>query len=226
MSAKLNLNHIFKQREESHCTTKPILIEGCQAIKRLITAITYYHKLNVIDNENDREIFRDFIMNIYDGITFVNDYNHLVCDHRNDLEIICKQLENNKNISCSNIKQCQKAMRHNKREFDVYFKSEVDNLFLFYVMTMDSLHFYLFHLYHLGLRVMTPKPEEKDNVKYDEGNLMDYEFSRICQAIKQRGDISNSFDRYRTNKKFDLTATNTGYHVYYIRYNIIYVLHY
>ena len=112
--SNISFDIFTKEEYESNCSNKPNIIDGCDGIKRLIAAITYYQKLNVVDNQNDQEIFRNFIMNVY-GNNFLNDYNHLVHDHRNDLEEIYKELQDTKAIKCDEgIKNCQKSIRHNQ----------------------------------------------------------------------------------------------------------------
>eukprot|EP01084_Bolivina_argentea_P189324 325595_1 len=72
---------------------------------------------------------------------------------------------------------------------------------------MDSLHFYLFHCYDVGIR--TKKQDEKQQQQEEEKNdsqYFDAAFSRITKIISARAHITKQFDRFSTNKntKFNI----------------------
>eukprot|EP01084_Bolivina_argentea_P052600 96616_1 len=64
---------------------------------------------------------------------------------------------------------------------------------------MDSLHFYLFHCYHIGIRTKkqddNQAEEETKNNKY-----FDAAFSRINKIISERTYITKEFNRFSTKK--------------------------
>ena len=67
-----------------------------------------------------------------------------------------------------------------------------DKSLKFYLSTMDSLHFYLYHLFDVGLRV-----------KSDTGNH--------TLTTNTDKEVLNAFSRYNNNSKFTITAsTNTN----------------
>eukprot|EP01084_Bolivina_argentea_P242283 406498_1 len=170
---------------------------GCVAFKRLISALLYYSKLNVILNTNHADIFIHFMTEIYHS--FLDDYSHFVTRHQHQLEVIHRSLVENKRFGHCDIMKCQFTVKH-------YGDNKVkikDPIFAFYRKTMDSLHFYLFHLYDCGLRIATSdiKTEENANESYDQ------KFSRICGIISQRKKIFSSFDRITKNTKFTMEVT-------------------
>eukprot|EP01084_Bolivina_argentea_P298538 514475_1 len=67
---------------------------------------------------------------------------------------------------------------------------------------MDSLHFYLFHCFDVGLR--TKKMNFNDNIYANEttkhDKYFDKEFSRISNDIRQKRSITSSYDRFSSNK--------------------------
>ena len=213
----ISLN-IFNHND-SDCTGYPNVIEGCKSLSRLIAAISYYQNLNVMNNDNDRENFSNFIMNIYNRENdnrFLNDYNHLVSNrHRNDLEEIHNLLQNNKqynNIKCDGIKNCSKSVRHNDRKYNKH-NDNNDNILQFYIQTMDSLHFYLGHLYDSGFRVTSSSESNLNSrgraTNNDDDDLIDHEFCRISKAIREKKRNTDKFDRF-TSKKFDFIAKIAG----------------
>eukprot|EP01084_Bolivina_argentea_P255241 429241_1 len=70
---------------------------------------------------------------------------------------------------------------------------------------MDSLHFYLFHCYDVGIRTrkQEQETEEKTNDQY-----FDAAFSRIHKLITQRAHVTKAFSRFSTNKnsKFNIKS--------------------
>ena len=74
------------------------------------------------------------------------------------------------------------------------------------------------------MRVMSSesnnKHREKKETKEDGDDLVDYKFSQISKAIAKRRELSQTFNRFKSNKKFDLTATERGL-VKYIPYKKI-----
>ena len=71
------------------CSRTPNIIDGCPAMKRLMIALTYYHKWDPIRDENDRVIFTSFMVIIYNR-QFLNDYDHLIYHHSKELQEIYK----------------------------------------------------------------------------------------------------------------------------------------
>ena len=58
--------------------------ELCIQLKRLISSNNYYRTLDVHNDVNHKEVFRQFIMETYyDDV--INDYEHLMLCHKNDL---------------------------------------------------------------------------------------------------------------------------------------------
>eukprot|EP01084_Bolivina_argentea_P275813 470466_1 len=82
--------------------------EHCASLKRLVTASTYYSKLNIIDNDTHYALFDDFIHNIYFGL--INDYIHFNNQHTHQIEQIKNGLQ-----EC-NINTCKCTFRHHETE--------------------------------------------------------------------------------------------------------------
>ena len=178
-------------------------------------ALKYYSLLNVNTNNNDKSIFMDFIKSIYTN--FLDDYNHLLYTHDEQLQIINQSLIKDSSFGDCNISKCNFASRHHKkRTNNNHDTNDNDNIFdgqfEFYKTTMDSLHFYLLHLFHVGLRTMentaNQEIQEEEEIKQEEeeNKNFDKEFSQIVKAVNDRRHISDSFDRFKSNDKFNISA--------------------
>eukprot|EP01084_Bolivina_argentea_P032947 60973_1 len=90
-------------------------IEACKPIRRLISSLKYYEMLDIINNKDHQNIFTAFIKDIYK--MFLDDYNHLVYEHK-DLEDINKAISEKKEFSSCNILKCTFSGRHNSDDDD------------------------------------------------------------------------------------------------------------
>eukprot|EP01084_Bolivina_argentea_P065070 118620_1 len=103
MSSKLTIPKdldVFKEENKISglkCDEKDNYIQ-CQAMQRLFAALAYYSKLNIVEKENDRELFDRFYNEIYDN-QFINDYIHFNNNHTHQIENIEAQLSSN-NKTC------------------------------------------------------------------------------------------------------------------------------
>ena len=206
--SKLNDFDIVFTQSGQKCTTDPNIIDGCDALRRLITAMEYYQQLDILNNQNDRETFHQFIMNIYQ-IQLLDDFNHLKYRHRDDMDEIYLML-GHKRITCDDMENCDKSMRHNRRGYinDQENIQIEDEVIAFYASTYDTIHFYLNHLFDAELRVISSKIDTDDKDESDdESESTDGAFTTILQ---RRKDATDMFNRIVTGKKFDLTAANTS----------------
>eukprot|EP01084_Bolivina_argentea_P305058 526946_1 len=74
----------------------------------------------------------------------------------------------------------------------------------FYKQTMDSLHFYLFHCYAVGIR--TKKQDEKQEEEKKDDQYFDAAFARVNKILSEKAHITKQFDRFSTKKntKFNI----------------------
>ena len=85
----------------------------------------------------------------------------------------------------------------------------------FYENTIDSLHFYLHHIFEAGLRL---KKEDKE-YKYDEkdqddemvsDSYYDGHFDKIKRILSERRNITKTFERFNSNKNTKFTINMTA----------------
>ena len=160
---------IFKENKYSHqCVNieSDNLIENCSALKRLTMGLKYYSLLNLNDEENKKNtnttlsesIFATFVHEVYHN--FIDDYNHLDDIHHNQLNKIQEILITSQLFKPCNIESCKYTARHHdieceEEENEIHARRRRrDPDLAMFMEQMDALHFYLFHLFHVGLMIM------------------------------------------------------------------------
>ena len=179
---------------------------GCSAIQRLILSLSYFTKLNIFNNINNRDIFSDFMYSVYSQ-QIHNDIFHLIKHHQGNLEDIYQNLLISKyNFTPCNLESCKNSNRH-YRVNNTDEKSNIsnkDNKYLpLYIETMDSLHFLLFHLYDSSLRISNSYKQSalsEDNSDHFKNEYYDRDFSRILQSMQKTRKSTNRFSRLTTSK--------------------------
>eukprot|EP01083_Nonionella_stella_P095455 268030_1 len=150
---------IFGQQIQPKCdqdSDDPI--EGCIVIKRLVVALVYCSHLDVQNRKEGQHLFIAFINDVYPHI--LEDYAHLVNKHTN-LEAINNALREKKGFDVCEVTKCACSIRHQSRETIKQSERSMDVIVQFYSQLMDSLHFYLLHLFDCGLR--TPNVTANDD---------------------------------------------------------------
>eukprot|EP01083_Nonionella_stella_P289492 985092_1 len=190
-------------------TTSDHPIEGCIVVKRLIVALAYYSRLDTQNSEDGQEIFIAFINDVYAQI--LDDYAHLVNKHKN-LEAINKALIAKDVFDVCEVTKCSFTARHQSRETTQISNVSMDVNVQFYSQLMDSLHFYLIHLFECGLRTTNVDPPDDDCAnKEDDDKYFDKQFARISKTVNERRKIRLSFGRFKMNTKFNMhPETGTG----------------
>ena len=230
---------IFNENKGVQCDTNESdhLIENCSALKRLTTGLKYYSLLNVFNSsdDTDQQIFAQFVDDIYHDI--IDDYNHLDTIHGEQLHKIKEILLKTEIFKPCDIRKCKYTARHHETEEIQHNhrgrnknKNEVrlDPSLHLFASTMDSLHFYLFHLFDTGLMVAEEENEEDDGMmiadddyyeekekntyqdaiskKYEDDEYYDDELHQLQAQYAKTLKNTNGFNRYhpKKNKKFNI----------------------
>ena len=188
------------------------IADECLGVKRLCTALKYFSLMDIINNKQHRDIFSHFVNTVYTNI--LDDNTHLVQAHGNHIQNINESLLNSAIFSECDIRKCAFTARHhrvNKNGDDV---DVLDPVLRFYKDIMDSLHFYLFHLYHCGLRVTKVEDGNDNDNKQDEFKTYDEYFdaglSRLTRIIKEAEMNTAAFDRFKADDKFNIAMDKQG----------------
>eukprot|EP01083_Nonionella_stella_P022692 62726_1 len=181
-------------------------ISGCIQLKRLVVMLLYYQKLNIEHRQNFQAIFIRFIKDIYTEI--LDDYAHVVNTHHN-LEAISKALKQNKVFGACDVTKCPFTARHQSRHSmntKVFNISNDHDVFVqFYAQRLDSLHFYLMHLFDCGMRTEQSNAIRIDTnqqafVADEKDKYFDQEFARVKLQINERKHIRLAIHGDSTNK--------------------------
>merc|ERR1711971_496980 len=103
------------------------------------------------------------------------------------------------------MKTCQQTQRHFESESTINIVG--DHSLNFFANLLDSLHFYICHCYDAGFRVDANEKHEES--KNDKSELFDADFNRMNKAIRQRDDLTASFERISSaanNSKFSIAS--------------------
>ena len=187
-------------------------IKDCMAIKRLLVSLSYYNTLNTHNNNNDQALFCDFMDTIYQSQIY-DDVYHLTKYHQNEIESIL-----NLAIIAYKMEKCDLShCTHSNRHFRVKQLQKDNNnnnnnkYFNLYEETMDTIHFYVFHLIQGGLRVTNKskvdEDEKEDEEKEHGTQYFDSSFKRMSSIIKQTKTKTNRFGRLNGNK-YNISVVN------------------
>eukprot|EP01084_Bolivina_argentea_P010879 20299_1 len=179
-------------------------------IKRLSITLQYYSHLDIINNNKDRDSFSVFIQERYNKL--VDDFSILIKQDKKRLYDIQQSLINEGGFDVCDIMKCDFAGRHGNENYDNNNENMLDPILYFYKITMDSLHFYIFHLFDSGLRtIVTNETDDmKDNDSKEKSEYFDAAFARVSKMINDRKHVTASFSRFRTNNKFNMIVNNSN----------------
>ena len=207
---------IFGQKT-SECNTKPNvehIIQNCNCLLRIAHSLKYF-KLTCKDNEglngDQTQKFVDFCTNSYPEC--LDDYIHFISKHSNNesLDKIRNDLQKNYELNiCLNINKCQCTKRHYTKRSRMD-KEQSHNEYNFYVSLFDRIHFVIYHLEALGLRVpLKSKEEEKQETNDNENYLKctDLRIGEIQKIIENKRKGIRNFNMERLddtkNSKFNI----------------------
>ena len=194
----------------SSCSTNED-ISSCNPIQRLLTSLSYYNKLIPTNNdENGKTIFSNFMYEFY-GCLVYDDFHHLLKDHQKDIKLIMDLTINQYQIPKCKLSECKNSDRHfriNDDNDDIQNNDDGnDNLKYFKIQkeTMDTLHFYIFHLFDGGLRCLDI--DEKAHETNNNSPYFDPLFQKMSAFIEKSKEKTKRFKRLNGNK-FNISAVN------------------
>ena len=217
--SSMNLN-ILKQQQRGCKGT----VKDCECLQRIIFALKYYNKLNIINKESDKDKLVELGMDIYHSL--LDDYTHILLKHNQSLEEIFNFMIYSSNMRRCELFGCSAATRHHRdrrKDNQKYAnmtasddEHEYDEHFMFYMDTMDGIHCYLYHLYDVGYRVKKSEiesdihDEEKEDINDIKGDVFDATFSKINKIVKAKEKELKTLKGFNSNRqksnKFNLNA--------------------
>ena len=177
----------------------------CKAMDRVVAALDYYQFLVIGATakqlvDDPRAAFTAFCEELYPKGVLLNDYIHWVLHHKDPRSV--KAIRGRLQFVCESAKLCGATSRHYG---DRRVGGDGANWF---TEKMDSMHFNIYHLYELGLRV-SPEVMQKEmasgDEEQDESDLVNSSLKRMGREIEtKRALFSTERLDGATNSKFTL----------------------
>eukprot|EP01084_Bolivina_argentea_P240724 404297_1 len=114
--------------------------QQCSHLRRAYIAMKYYKLLCEQDNkEKGESLFIPFCKQIYH--TFLDDYNHIIKAHQNDIKLITNELIQKYGFKQCNIGKCNTLKQHYSRNQSYNNKQykDFDSEYMFYAGCFDQL---------------------------------------------------------------------------------------
>ena len=183
---------------------------NCPSLKRLVATLAYYSHLDVANNTEHQNIFIHFVSNVHTNL--LDDYIHFVTIHANEIEKMHHDFMKDETFPKCDMKNCQMTTRHheiyNHRMQQQKVSHGADFTLKFYKETMDSLHFYIFHIFDAGLRKLsTAVPDKMENEEKKEDEYFDLAFARTKRELARTNKDTEAFRRFdsgNNNAKFSI----------------------
>ena len=195
-------------KTESYKTCKDF--KKCIAIRRLLLSLRYYSSLNLKTNKDDQSIFISFVNEVYKQQLTIQDFYHLRMKHDDQIQDILNfAMKNGTFTGECDIDSCQFASRHYRVDHDrTSIKSDTDPCLVQAIDTMDSFHYYLFHLFSTGFRIdpNSIDPENVENKESQTDGSYDAELARVGNIISSTKESTQRFHRITGGSKFKIGA--------------------
>eukprot|EP01083_Nonionella_stella_P313182 1123116_1 len=197
--------------EEQYCFGKSgkVEVDKCSFVLRLIHDLKQYNSLANANPNDDQNPIHDFCGQ--KDANVLNDYNHLVVVHGDQLEQICAQLIARRQFETCDVTKCALTTRHydnRRRDKPKLSNPNIDSKSLFFQEIFDSIHYYIFHLFDVGLR--TKQNDSVDNTAEEDNvdDCIDAQLRKLAQDARQKRE----FERFKSTKfKINNAAgTNEG----------------
>ena len=199
---------IFKHHENFTCKRGSDSYQDCQAITRLSVAMKYYQDLEIVNDKQHVKLLEKFINNVYKNM--LNDYIHLVNTHNHQIEDIYNEWVNDKGFNKRQLRDCIFTSRHHevdRHSSDNRLQSQQEPTLTLYQQILDSAHFYIFHIFDSGLRVMRNMPDtDKDNNEEQMGDeYYDSDFANMRKSLQRTNVDTERFERFGSNNNSKFT---------------------
>ena len=200
---------IFEDHKIDPCSNNEY--KKCKAIKRLLSCLKYYTDLDIKNNTINIEMFIKFMNNVYRH-QILDDFHHFIKKHDSQLQEIIQYF-----INCDDcdINQCQFTARHyryrsnEKEQIEIENNYKLDKYLNLNIDTMDSFHFYIFHLFQTSFRSTLNQGDDEMKVNSNDNPYFDADFSRLRQRASIAQSWTKYFDRFGSETiKFKIMTDN------------------
>ncbi len=180
----------FGKKEDDECSER-----GCSHLNRMINALKYYSKVQVMSNESDKQQFLEFVQETY--VSLLSDYVHIMARHCEPAHVDEVQAAKSKEFVLINKCDATNCLllffspsdpnkhRFRASKYLLDGDGDVDDSILFYRDLMDSMHCHLVHSIDIGIRIKTTrKKEENERLKTWKDPKFDYVSRLKCRKHK------------------------------------------
>eukprot|EP01084_Bolivina_argentea_P283038 484646_1 len=167
---------------------KCIDIKECNALKNLITALKGKQEFEALNYQSMRsrkqESFDDYCNKTYPNV--LNEYIHFIEYHSHQIEEINKLISHsNLNSKPCNITECTAFDRHYRDNCERIPNKSNDEVFTFCGDLLDRFHYYIHHLFDIGMRIKTDEMKQIET-KAPEETFFDYKFAQKQKIINDK----------------------------------------
>ena len=166
---------------------------SCKSVNRILLSLKYYNLLKprqLLDNES---IFSQFVMNIYKYHIF-DDFNHMTHEHGQDIHQIMNIAVKHFNLPFCDLNDCNSSSRHYR--VDDNEDNGISPNLLIYYNVLDSIHYYIFHLFQAGFRFPNEQGIESGNESNRKKNgHYDGVFARRVRTVANTRNVTQRFAR-------------------------------
>eukprot|EP01084_Bolivina_argentea_P263105 445202_1 len=139
----------------SSTSVKHSMVKNCTCLTRVSEAMKYYDIYcgnTTQQNNSIQNNFLQFCDEVYSNM--LEDYIHIIKIHNMDVHKIAYELTTHYGFTNCVAKKCAKISRHYRREAPMNTGDlKQDDRLGFYYNLYDQLHYFIFHLYDIGLRI-------------------------------------------------------------------------
>ena len=193
------------------------ITERCSRLKRLCTATKYSNTLRTnptLKDDEKRSLFMEFNEDVYHSL--IDDFTHLIQEHDRNIDRIHTEWTELYQVPKCSVSECARTKRHYARERSAKKESNIkehDAMYSFYESVYDSVHYYIFHLFEVGLRVdasslsVSEDGDEKQDMESGRASV-DKRFTAERDLIKSRSrECTLDFHRFKNaNNKYTIQS--------------------
>ena len=184
----------------------------CGAVDRVVQCLKYWSVITKIldDPMAAKQALTAFCDEHYGQDAVLRDHIHFLDKHSDPNSV--REIAGRFQMDCDGVGQCRGTLRHFRGRGGLKQDVEAEKATNFYVETVDSLHFYLFHLEEMGLRVPIELIEsalKRVDEEKDEESLVDEGAKVMVKQIaaKKKAVRVDRFDG-NNNVKFNVATTS------------------
>eukprot|EP01084_Bolivina_argentea_P112299 200295_1 len=179
---------------------------NCPSIRKLSATLDKFRTFDMINDAKHQDELIKYCNETY--TTFIDDFNHLVEAHSQDLLNIHQVLTESGEYEFAKcqISSCKATFRHHLKKDKNNANNErdtTDRRAQLYQNILDELHFYLLHIYDVGMRVKNQE-NNVDESKLDEPkndlDCYDKQFAHFKQVINDTNKVTQEFERFKSNR--------------------------